>query len=131
LVEPDAFGARLGIRLLALAVVLHQAQPLGVHVIEAADVDGHRGRAAGAGSPRERFDAAYAAEKMMDVLLVELIVGQDVLARLQLELLGGCEREQCPRAPAHRAIATNDGLGEIHADLVSNSPALTSARVGL
>ena len=46
---------------------------------------------------RERLDAATLAEQVMDDVLVELVVGQDVVALIELELSGVDERRATSR----------------------------------
>src|SRR5690349_20486653 len=124
--ERAACGAVLG----AAAVEVLDLQLLGIDAIEAAHVDrGHR-LAARAGAARERLDAAGLAERVVNDVLVELVVGQLVLALLELELLDRRERQQRAGAPAHRAVAGEHGLREVELDGVADHSAMTATCIG-
>src|SRR5262249_2922150 len=81
------------------------------------------------GAARERLDPTLAAEHVMDDVLVELVVGQYVLALLELELLDRGEGEQRASAAAHRTVARNDRLREVELDGVADRAAVTASRV--
>ncbi len=77
----------------AFAVEVSDLELPNVHVVQAACIDGNHGFPIGTRPPREGLYPARSAEKMVDLLLVELIVGQLVFASQEPKLLGGHERE--------------------------------------
>src|SRR5206468_10765458 len=82
-------------------------------------------------SARERPDAARLAEEMVDHLLVELVVGQRLLALLQHERGRRHEGQQGAGARADRAVALRDRLREVDLDAVAHRAAMTSAAVAV
>src|SRR5207302_3953267 len=99
-------------------------------VVEAAGVDGDH-RSARPLPAREGADAADPAEQMMDVLLVELVVGQRLFALLQREGAGGHERKQRAGARADGAVALGDGLREIDVDAIAHGAAVAAPVMGV
>src|SRR5690348_2679941 len=104
------------------------SERLEIHVVEAARIHRdhglsgfHRVSAAKGG------DAAARAEKVVDVLLVEEVIGEIPFALEQLEFVGADEREEGSFATAHRAVAGHDFFVEIDRGLVANLAAVTAA----
>jgi probable HAF family extracellular repeat protein len=113
----------------AAAVEVLHGQRRRVQLVEATRVDRHH-RSARALPASERAHAAHFAKQMVDVLLAELVVGQEVLTLLELERVGRHERQQRAGAPADRAIALHDRLREIDLDSISHDAAVASALAG-
>jgi hypothetical protein len=66
---------------------------------------------------------------VVDVLLVEQVVGERFAALLELELVGRDERELRAAPAAHRAIAGVDRLAEVGFDGVADGAAVTASSV--
>src|SRR3546814_20311196 len=62
------------------------------------------------------YTTLFRSEAVRDRVLVEVIIGQRVLARGQREDVGGQEREQEALAAAVRAIAAQRGFGRVGVD---------------
>ena len=96
-------GAR-GAVLEAGAVDLFDLERVDIDRGHAAQVDG-AGRAVGGIALSEGLRAANIAEAVRDLVLVELIVGQLVLAAVEGELVGGDKGEEEALAAAMGAVA--------------------------
>src|SRR5688572_17780127 len=100
----------------ALAVDLGYLELADIHAFQTAHVDGVHGLAVRAGAVTEAADAAGAAEEMVNVHAVELIVRLLALAGLELKLRGGHKGENGAGSGADGAVALHD-LRQICADL--------------
>jgi len=98
-------------------------------VVEAAHVDGAHIVALAVGATSEGTNAAHGAEQVMDLLLVEEIVREDILTRLQRELIGGHEAQHRARLAADGTVAGDGRLGEVELNLEANLAAVTAAGV--
>src|SRR2546422_10590722 len=117
-------------RLKAFPVEVPHVQRGGVDLVQAAGIDRHH-RSIRSLPARERAHAADLAEEVMDVLPLELIVRQRVIAFLQRERARRHEREERAGARADRAVALGDGLGEIDVDAVADRAAMAATGMGL
>src|SRR5450432_28868 len=118
-------------RLPAAPVELRDVQRVELDAVEAAHIDGDVVAAVAALAAREGLDAARGAEEVVDGVLIEFVVGERVLAGEQRELRRGHEREQRAAAAAHRAVAGDDGPGQIDRYPVADLAAVTAALVGI
>src|SRR3984893_16546585 len=82
-----------------------RAQLVDIDALDAAKVDADRRRAVGRGALGIAFDAALAAEVVVQLHLVELVVALFKLARFQLEFGLGRERPYRAELGADRAVA--------------------------
>src|SRR5690606_17402290 len=96
--------------------------------LQAAHVDGDHRRAVGACGAGERFHPARGAEEMLDLVGVEAVLRQPVLALQDGEI--GRRREGEDAAPA-LAIGTvaGDRLRKIDVDTEANVPAMAASFV--
>lgn len=101
-----------------------------IKIFKAADVDGFDLVATAVLTCRKRRDAACFAERMVDDLLVEMIVGERIFARNQLELIGRNKRQNRSLAVAHGAIAF-DRVRQIRCHLEFHVSAMTAAGICL
>src|SRR5437868_1396964 len=101
------------VTLAALAVDVFGRYRLQVDVVETAHVDGARLAAVFARAGGEGFDAAHRAEQVIDDFGVEAVLGQNVRAAQQLEVLRGDEAQHGAASPAHGAVTSERRLGEI------------------
>src|SRR5262249_49476554 len=76
-----------------------------IDAFQAPHVDGEHLLSLRACARRKRTDSAGRTEQVMDVHLVELVIGQILLSGEQLELRGGDEGEQVASLRADRAVA--------------------------
>src|SRR5690606_4530641 len=113
----------------ALAVDRREGERADVHLVEAANVDRDHLRAVGGGAPGEGFDPAGRAEQMVDVLPAELVIGQRVLSRAELEPLRLDEGQQQAALRADRAVAGDDLL-QVGLRFVADLAAVAAARIG-
>src|SRR3546814_46071 len=100
----------------ARAVDLLERQSIEIDARHAAQVDRADLAAIWPLALGEGLRAAGGAEAVRDRVLVEVIIGQRVLARGQREDVGGQEREQEALAAAVRAIAAQRGFGRVGVD---------------
>src|SRR5688572_5268763 len=79
----------------------------------------------------EGFDAAVLAEQMMDVMRTELVVAERVLALEQPEIFATDADQPGARLAAHRAVAPDRALAEIHVGFVAHRAAMAAAGISL
>jgi hypothetical protein len=104
------------------------AQLSRLHSFQTVYVNRSDWRSVGHFSVGKTLDAARAAEKVSNRLLVKKVLGEILCSRLQPKVLSRGKRKYEAHALAPRAIA-GDRVVEIDADLVLNGPALTTAPV--
>gem|GEM_PF-3873575 len=113
----------------ALAVVLRNFELIQIHVVQAASIDSNHRGAIGTRAAREGFYAANPAEEVVNMALVELILGQRLLPREQREFLCGHEGQQRAGSSTHGTIAADDRSAQIELYIVTNLAAVTAASI--
>src|SRR6267378_3340046 len=101
--------ARLDAVLRATPVPRTRAQLFDIDALDAAKIDADRRRAIGRGALGIAFDAALAAEVVMQLHLVELVVALFKLARRQHEFRFGRESPDRAELGADRAVTLQRG----------------------
>ena len=125
--EPDDSREWLEVRSVRSPVEVLDGELVELDAIEAADVHGDRIGTVPALATGERFDAAGAAEQVMDDVSVELVVGDGVFSRDQSERRRGHEVKERACAPAHRAVARMNRFLEVELDLVPDPTTMAAS----
>src|SRR6266851_4639626 len=107
--ERGSAAAQLDAVLRATPVPRTRAQLVDIDALDATKVDADRRRAVGPGALGVAFYAAFAAEVVVQLHLVELVVALFELARFQRELRLGCESPYRAELGADRAVALPRG----------------------
>ena len=97
-----------------------------INIIETPDIDRYGFLATAITPSTEGLNTTRLTKEMRDDFLVEPVLRQHLLARKQGEPLGGHEGKNESLLLTMRTIARHR-LREIHLDLVSHRPAMTSA----